>query len=1009
MRALHALPLLLALLLTACADSTSPGTESTDTGLAITTTELPAASVEQPYRSTLSVAGGSPPYSWRVVQGALPTGLSLSTLGEITGTPASAGTASFEAEVRDSRGHTARATLGLEVRSAPLQISVASLPDAYLGEEYVSQLHASGGVSPYTWTIADGDLPTGVRLDTQGHITGAPATSGTFSITLRVQDAVGTSAERTVSLSAFVAPFLSSDTLAPATVGTPYSAELRATGGRPPLTYRITSGALPVGLMLEAHFIRGTPSTSEAASFTVAVQDANGRAASVTFRLTVQSGITITPNALPDAYTDTAYRQVLSAVDGRPPYAWSLATGTLPAGIRLTSTGTLEGTASLTGTFSSTLRVTDADARTATRTLSLAVYRPPSVSGPAAALDGYVSQSFSAAFSAVDGKPPYTFAPSSPLPSWLQLSSMGRLSGTPSSAGTTQGQVVVTDANGRTSARAFALTIYELPAVTTESLPDARRNVPYTTQLHATGGKAPLSWHITSGALPSGLSLSTSGDITGTATETATETASFTVSVTDATGKQATRSLTLDVRTAGTSFTVGHWNLEWFGAPNQGPPDSTSEGGTPDDLQITHAGDIIRDAGANVWGLVEMVDAQDFATLKAQLPGFDGFLANDVTFVPNGADYYSNGEQKPGILYDSTLTLQGAQLILTANAADFGGRPPLRVDFTTSIQGVDTQLVVIVLHMKAFSDTTSYGQRQRSSAALKQYLDTVLPTERVLVIGDWNDDVDESITRGDDGEYLPSPFAPFVADTQRYTFITEPLSLSGERTTVEYRDVIDHTLVSNEMAANYLPGSVEVLRPDAWIDGYGDIVSDHYPVLSRYDLGSDGPGGDPAPTPLPRVIINEVLPNEPVPPGQTLPDTQLEFVEVYNAGTSTVDLSGWSLMDEASVRHVFAPGTTLAPGRVFVVFGGPRGFPAGTPNTVAASSGSLGLNNDGDVVSLVAPSGDFADVMLYGPTLDNISYNRSPDATPSAAFTYHHLLSPGLNASPGLRADGSAF
>ncbi|QDE71974.1 endonuclease [Myxococcus xanthus] len=1005
MRAHHALLPILALLLTACSDSAPPRTDDTGPGLAITTEALPVASVAQAYRSSLTASGGTPAYSWRVAQGALPTGLSLSTLGEITGTPQAAGTSSFDAEVRDSRGRTVRATFELKVLNAGLQVASSTLPDAYVGDNYAAQLDASGGTAPYTWTLAEGPLPSGMRLDAQGSISGVPASSGTFSVTVHVQDATGLSSQRVLSFSAFTAPYLAGGTLPFASLGAAYSTELHAVGGRPPLTFRITSGALPTGLQLDASLVRGTPSAPGADSFTVEVQDANRRAASATFNLTVQGGITITPSALPDAYTDAAYRQGLLVMGGRAPYAWALSAGSLPAGIRLTSAGLLEGTASTTGTFSFSVQVTDADARVATRALDLVVYRPPSANGPALQLDGYVSQSFSATHTVTGGKAPYSFAPASPLPSWLQLSSSGQLSGTPPAPGTTSGQAVVTDANGRTGTRDFTLTVYELPTVVTTSLPDARKDVPYSTQLQASGGKAPLSWHIVSGMPPSGLTLSTSGTLTGTLSELGYS--AFTVTVTDATGQQGWHAMVLHVRTAGTSLTVGHWNLEWFGATTQGPPDSTSEGGTPDDLQIAHARDIIRDSGANVWGLVEMVDAADFATLKAQLPGFNGFLANDTSFVPNGTAYYSNSEQKPGILYDSTLTIQEAQLILTANAADFGGRPPLRVNFTTTVQGVSTQLVVIVVHLKAFDNETAYGQRQRSSAALKSYLDTSLPTERVLVIGDWNDDVDQSITRGSDGDYLPTPFAPFVADTQRYTFITEPLSRLGQRTTVEYRDAIDHTLASNEMATDYLPGSVEILRPDGWIPNYGNIVSDHYPVISRYDLG-DSDGGT-APEPLSNLIINEVLPNEPIPPGQTVSDTHYEFIEVYNAGTSTADLSRWSLSDSASVRHVFAPGTTLAPGRVFVVFGGARGFPAGTPATVAASSGGLGLNNDGDIVRLLAPDGSNVNEMSYGGTFDNISFNRSPDATPDAAFDYHHLISPGLSSSPGLRVDGRAF
>ncbi|MBZ4336488.1 lamin tail domain-containing protein [Corallococcus sp. AS-1-12] len=611
---------------------------------------------------------------------------------------------------------------------------------------------------------------------------------------------------------------------------------------------------------------------------------------------------------------------------------------------------------------------------------------------------------------------------------------------------------------------------------------------PYAMTFTASGGRAPLTWSFT-GTLAAGLTLSPDGALSGTPTGAGT--VPLTVIVRDADGQTASARLMLRVEPPLSLFTVGHWNLEWFGAPNQGPVNSTSDGGVPDDLQVAGARDVIAGAGAHVWGLVEMVDTADFNTLKAGLPGpFNGFLANNTNYVLSGTSLYSAGEQKPGILYDSSLTYRSAQVILTAQAADFGGRPPLRVDFTTRIHGEDAPLVVIVTHMKAFEDLTSYGQRQRSAAALKNYLDQWLPEARVLVIGDWNDDLDQSISK-ENGVALPTPYANFLDDPTHYTFLTKVLTDATLRTTTEYNDVIDHTLVTDEVAVDAVPGGVQVLRPDTSIPDYARTVSDHYPVLTRYDLsGVPGPrvrviaplggtfivgasltlewrsagvgtvrieatydGGDTwdvlAPsvsastgtftwkvpdmesslvrlrvvdtadasrfdmTPgriwftrtEPRVIINELLANEPALPG----GTAHEFVELYNAGTAPVDLSGWTLWDALNPQHVFAAGTVLHPGRPLVIFGGTAGFPAGTPDTLAASSGTLALNNTSDAVQLKRPDGGVVDRVEYSSTVDAVSINRSPDLSPDAGFVLHTTLTPGLQSSPGRRADGGAF
>ncbi|MFY1828962.1 lamin tail domain-containing protein, partial [Myxococcus fulvus] len=426
---------------------------------------------------------------------------------------------------------------------------------------------------------------------------------------------------------------------------------------------------------------------------------------------------------------------------------------------------------------------------------------------------------------------------------------------------------------------------------------------------------------------------------------------------------------------------------------------STSPGGALDDLQIAHARDILRDTGANIWGLVEVVDSQDFDSLLAQLPNHSGFIANDSSRVPNTGTSYSTSEQKPAILYDDSVTFQSAELILVESEFLFGGRPPLRVDFT--LRGTTTPLTVIVLHMKAFADEYSHGRRLEASLGLKSYLDNQA-LQNVFVIGDWNDDVDVSITTVA-GVPLATPYENFTSDS-RYTFITGALSSRSESTTTSHPDTIDHTLVNTSVAGAFVPGSLKVVRP-AGIPDYSNVVSDHYPVISRYAFGG-------APPATPTVLINEVLANEPSitnSDGSSTADPDYEFIELVNLGTAPADLSGWTLSDAVSVRHVFANGTVVPAGSAYVVFGGTRGFSPGTQNTVPASTGTLGLNNSSDSVFLRALDSSLVDDLSYTSTLDNLSINRSPDAQSGAPFVPHTQLNPALRSSPGRRANGGAF
>jgi endonuclease/exonuclease/phosphatase family metal-dependent hydrolase len=154
-----------------------------------------------------------------------------------------------------------------------------------------------------------------------------------------------------------------------------------------------------------------------------------------------------------------------------------------------------------------------------------------------------------------------------------------------------------------------------------------------------------------------------------------------------------------------------------------------------------------------------------------------------------------------------------------------------------------------------------------------------------------------------------------------------------------------------------------------------------------------------------QVFINEILANE---PGT---DVNGEFVELVNSGGTAADLSGWTVSDSTGVRHTFASGTTLPAGGAIVVFGGASGIPSGLTNAVGASTGTLGLGNSGDTVTVKNAAGTTVNTTTYASSLagtDGVSANRSPDASSGGTFVLHTTLS-GLASSPGKRVSGSVF
>ena len=273
----------------------------------------------------------------------------------------------------------------------------------------------------------------------------------------------------------------------------------------------------------------------------------------------------------------------------------------------------------------------------------------------------------------------------------------------------------------------------------------------------------------------------------------------------------------------GTASTIdlATWNLLYFGAPNQGPSD--------DLLQLARVRDVILGTDADLWGVQEVTNRTAFDSLIAHLPGYEGLLANDP-IVAGGSDFYGTSEIKVGLIY-KTAVLQptSARIIRTDLDHAFAGRPPLEVSTRLTFQGATHDAVVIILHAKARADTASWERRAAGAHGLKEYLDSTWPDALVLVPGDWNDDVDQSITLGRD-----TPYRVLVNATDSWIFPTAELSAAGESSILGFDDIIDHVLASDEMMAWYRSGSALVHRVDRLIPNYRETTSNHLPVLVRF-------------------------------------------------------------------------------------------------------------------------------------------------------------------------------
>ncbi len=162
-------------------------------GVHITTSAyLPGATRNSSYSTSLSVAGGTSPYTWSRTGGTLPPGLSLTSSGTISGTPTSTGDYDFTIRVTDNDGRSTNKYFYLTVYesgSTPLSItSNATLPRARKDYSYSTSLSAKGGRTPYRWSRTRGSLPPGLSLNSSGTISGTPTSTGTYTFTARVRD-----------------------------------------------------------------------------------------------------------------------------------------------------------------------------------------------------------------------------------------------------------------------------------------------------------------------------------------------------------------------------------------------------------------------------------------------------------------------------------------------------------------------------------------------------------------------------------------------------------------------------------------------------------------------------------------------------------------------------------------------------------------------------------------------------------------------------------------------------
>ena len=296
------------------------------------------------------------------------------------------------------------------------------------------------------------------------------------------------------------------------------------------------------------------------------------------------------------------------------------------------------------------------------------------------------------------------------------------------------------------------------------------------------------------------------------------------------------------------------WNVEWLGNTTSTP---SPLGPTNDAQQMTNVLSVLNTIKSDIFCIEEVCDHKQFtARVKTDLPRYKVRCQTkyyshffDSPEIPTDARTFS---QKVCFVYDSTVVTMVDTVSLLADVYTYpasnwaSGRLPFLFIGNVKIGNTTKQIHFVGLHAKSGSALADYNRRKQDVIDLKAKLDTSYPNANIIMLGDYNDDLDTSIAVG-----KASSYANFVTDNVNYKQISRALSLCGVSSTAKYPDIIDHFLTSNEFGVlsssgltpssslsgiYYLEKTINVTRPITYVANYSTTTSDHYPVNARFSF-----------------------------------------------------------------------------------------------------------------------------------------------------------------------------
>ncbi|NLP57441.1 fibronectin type III domain-containing protein [Lutibacter sp. B1] len=298
------------------------------------------------------------------------------------------------------------------------------------------------------------------------------------------------------------------------------------------------------------------------------------------------------------------------------------------------------------------------------------------------------------------------------------------------------------------------------------------------------------------------------------------------------------------------TFDVVTWNMEWFGdeanSPAAGNPDS-------DAIQKESVKNVLQNLDADIYAVEEISDDALFAEMVDEMDGYS-YVLSEATSYPNDTE---GTKQKVGFIYKSAVFSDVETKVLLESIHPYynggddsalqdypdgdatrffaSGRLPFMLTANVTIDGNTQQVNIIDLHARANTgdNQLKYDMRKYDVEVLKDSLDVYYPEANIIMLGDYNDDIDETVANIT--TTTDSSFKAYVDDVEHYDFLTSILSEEDYRSYVSYENMIDHIMVSNELSPNYIEESARV-HYEFYSSDYTRTTSDHFPVSARLQL-----------------------------------------------------------------------------------------------------------------------------------------------------------------------------